>query len=206
MSRSSTLVVVAVVGALLAACQDDGRALDPAPTVPVSLETTTTIGPVAGPAVGTDVGQLTLASPAFVDGGPLPDDHTCAGNDVPPPLVIGDVPVGTVELAIVVTDRDAAGAVRWVVAGIPPTVTRLEPGALPPEAVTARAESGADGWEGPCPVAADPDHIHDFRVYAMTEPIGLAAGLEGRTAIDLIEQAATATGWLSATSGAPPDN
>lgn len=205
MSRTSFTVALIAAATLLVGCRDDGRTLDPAPTVPVSRQTTTTAGPPADPAVGTEGGALTLTSPAFADGGPLPEDHTCDGLDVPPPLVIDDVPAGVVELAVVVTERADAGAVHWVLAGIPSVVTRLDSGVVPPEAVPARSSTGVEGWDGPCPPPGDAARIYDFLVYAMTEPIGLTPGLDARRAIELIEQAAVATGALSATYASPAE-
>lgn len=205
MSRISITVALLAVASLLVGCRDDGRTLDPAPAVPVSRQTTTTAGAEVAPGTGTELGPLTLTSPAFTDGSPLPEDHTCDGLDVPPPLVIDDVPAGAVELAVVVTERSASGDVHWVLAGIPPVVTRLDSGVVPPEAVPARSSTGVEGWDGPCPPPGDPARTYDFTVHAMTEPIGLAPGLGGRRAIELIEQAAVATGGVSATYASPAE-
>ncbi len=200
MSRSSPLVALVALVALLAGCNDDGRTLAPAPTVPVSEATTTTVG-IAAP----DPGGLTLTSPAFVDGGALDPSFTCDGQNVPPPLSITGIPAETAELAIVVTDRDAADFVHWVVAGLPPTITTIESGLIPAGAVTAITDSDVDGWDGPCPPAGDAAHHYDFTVYAATEPIGLAAGLQGREAIGIIERAAVASGVLTATYASPAE-
>lgn len=205
MSRTSLTVALIAATTLLVGCRDDGRSLDPAPTVPVSLQTTTSAGPAPDPAIGPEVGPLALTSPAFAAGGPLPEDHTCDGLDMPPPLVIDGVPAGVVELAVVVTERAASGSVHWVLAGISPVVTRLDSGIVPPEAVPARSSTGVEGWAGPCPPPGDPARTYDFVVHAMTEPIGLSPGLDGRRAIELIEQVAVATGTLSATYASPAD-
>ena len=200
MPRSSALVALVALVAALAGCNDDGRTLAPAPTVPVSEATTTTVG-IAAP----DPGGLTLTSPAFVDGGTLDASFTCDGQNVPPPLSVTGIPAGTTELAIVVTDEDAAGFVHWVVAGLPPTVTTIESGLVPPGAVTAITDSGVDGWDGPCPPPGDAPHRYDFSVYASAESIGLAPGLQGRKAIGIIEEAATTSDVLTATYGSPEE-
>ena len=197
MSRASTLAAFAALTLVAAGCNDDGRTLAPAPTVPVSQVTTTTAGP------GSDLGGaagpigLTLSSPAFAEGEILDDTFTCEGLDVPPPLSISQVPPGAAEIAIVVTDRDADAYVHWVIAGIPPTVTALEAGLIPSQAVTARTTSGIDGWEGPCPPVGDAAHTYDFTVYVAAEPIGLAPDLDGDDAIAVIERAAIASDVLS---------
>lgn len=198
MSAPRTLGALAVVMVVLAGCRDDGRTLEPAPEVPVSRETTTTTGP------GTDTGasdggpvDITLSSPAFGEGGLLDPTYTCEGDNVPPPLVVNGVPPDTAELAIVVTD--AGGFVHWAVAGIPPTVTTLESGLLPPEAVVARSDGGVEGWDGPCPPPGGGPHPYDFTVHATIEPIGLSPGLAGRDAVARIEEASVASDTLVAT-------
>lgn len=178
--------------ALVTACGDDGRTLAPAPTVAVEPATTTTsTAPGAPAAIG-----LTLTSPAFDEGGTIGESFTCNGLDVPPPLVFSGVPAQAAGLAVVVTDRDAGGYVHWVVAGLPVTITRLESGVIPPEAVTALADSGVAGWDGPCPPTDDDPHAYEFVVHALSEPIGLAPGLDGADAIALIEQASLASDVL----------
>ncbi|MDZ7675858.1 MAG: YbhB/YbcL family Raf kinase inhibitor-like protein [Acidimicrobiales bacterium] len=183
----------------LVACNDDGRTLEPAPEVPVSRETTST-------STGFDAGATTesgaaaglaLASTAFADGGFLDAEFTCEGTNVPPPLTIRGVPAAAAEVAIVVLDRDAEGFVHWVVTGIDPAIGRLDGGA-PPGAIAARTDSGVEGWDGPCPPRDDGPHDYVFTVYAAAEPIGLAAGLDGRDAIPLIEAAAVASDSITA--------
>lgn len=178
--------MTAIAGAalVLAACNDDGRTLTPAPTVPVSQLTTTTAGPP------TSVTGLTLESPAFDEGGFIDPSSTCHGVNVPPTLLISGVPAAAAELAVTVIDADADGFVHWVLTGLDPGITRLEAGLIPPEARTARTDSGVEGWDGPCPPAGDDPHAYHFTVYALPEPIGLAPGTTGREAIGLIEQAA----------------
>lgn len=198
MSAPRTVGALTVVLVVLAGCRDDGRTLEPAPEVPVSRETTTTAGP------GTDtvapegeVGGITLSSPAFDEGGLLDQTYTCEGDNVPPPLVISAVPPDAAELAIVVTD--AGGFVHWAVAGIPPAVTTLEAGLLPPEAVVARSDGGVEGWDGPCPPPGGGAHAYDFTVHVTIEPIGLSPGLAGREAVARIEAASVASDTVVAT-------
>lgn len=194
-TRSICVLVCAV---LLAACNDDGRTLAPAPEVPVAPETTTstTIAPDAGfttddPGIG-----LNLSSPSLGPGELLDPDFTCDGLNVPPPLTIAGTPDGAAELAITMVDRTADGYVHWVVSGLPATTTFLEAGVVPAEAVTARSDGGVDGWDGPCPPDGDAPHEYVFSVYALSEPLGLAPGLAGRDAIPLIEQAAISSTLL----------
>jgi len=61
---------------------------------------------------------LTLSSPAFEHGQPIPQRYTCEGNDISPPLEWADIPAGTKSLALLVEDPDAPDPARpkrvWV--------------------------------------------------------------------------------------------
>jgi hypothetical protein len=43
---------------------------------------------------------ITVSSPAFTAGSPIPLRFTCDGDDVSPPLAWSGVPTGTVEVAL----------------------------------------------------------------------------------------------------------
>ena len=42
-----------------------------------------------------------LTSGAFAEGDDIPQQHTCDGEDLSPPLMWGDPPAGTVSLALI---------------------------------------------------------------------------------------------------------
>ncbi len=205
MSRSKILACAIASALAIAACGDDGRVLSPAPEVPVSRATTTTSpSPEPGFTADDPTIGLNLSSPSFAPGELLDRDFTCDGRNVPPPLVIAGTPPGTAELAITMVDRTADGFVHWVISGLDPSLLQLESGVTPPGAVTATTDSGVAGWDGPCPPAGDAAHEYVFSVYALPEPIGLTAGLEGDAAIALIEQAAISSTLLLASYAAQP--
>jgi hypothetical protein len=62
--------------------------------------------PASGDAKGASSMTLSLASPAFAEGGEIPTPYTCGGRDVSPPLAWSDPPSGTKSLALIV---DGAG-------------------------------------------------------------------------------------------------
>ena len=111
-------------------------------------------------------------------------------------------PTAAAELAIALVDVSADGFVHWVVAGLPVDVGVIDPTALPAGAVQARSSSGIVGWDGPCPPPGDVDHRYEVRAYALSEPLGLAPGTEGRAAVELLDDAAIGRAILSATYGA----
>ena len=126
---------------------------------------------------------LSIRSSAFEPGSRIPQNYTCDGRDVSPPLRWTGAPQGTAGFALICDDPDAAmgGWVHWVVYNIPADTDRL------PEALSAseRLESGAlqggndfgkIGYGGPCPPRGKP-HRYFFRLYALDGQLSGAAGL-----------------------------
>src|SRR5688500_3817900 len=110
---------------------------------------------------------MTIESPAFSSGGPIPLRFTCLGDNRSPPLIFRDVPKGTRSFTLLMdqqhTDRDVL--VRWVVFNIDPAMRRLEEG----ESVPRGAASGANHWgetgyHGP---QSEGDHVYTFRLFAL---------------------------------------
>ena len=220
--------VAAVVALSFAGCGNDGTELrSPSPdlttttassTVTTSTSTSTpSTQPATADGPGGDAGDaggaastpstaatgvFQLTSPAFTEGGTIPDEFTCVGDDVSPPLAWSGVPAGTVELAVVVRDPDADGFVHWVVAGLPATTGGLAKGNPPAGATEALNDFGRAGWGGPCP----PSEVHhyDFRIYALSAPSGVAAETAAAEAADRVETAPVlASAALSGTVAAP---
>lgn len=52
-------------------------------------------------------GAMTITSPAFAEGGTIPQKYTCNGASVTPPLDFANVPQTAHSLALEVTDPDA---------------------------------------------------------------------------------------------------
>lgn len=192
--RARALALLAVAGLAAAGCNDDGRTLEPtsATMPPTELPATTTTGEALG---------LRVSSPDVVEGAELDPAFTCDDDGGAPRLVFSGAPPAAAELAVAIVDLDAADRVHLVVSGLPSTATALDPLQPPAEAVLARTDSDVLGWEAPCPVAGEAAHRYEIRLYAMAEPVGLAAGLPGPEALDVIERAALDVARLSFTSG-----
>lgn len=194
---ATALALALVVG--VAACGSSGGELEePAPgaTAPPRR------APAAGtrPSVSTTLGDFfALTTDAWTPAAPIPSQFSCDGENVSPPLVISKVPVGTVELAIVMTDPDADDFVHWVVAGIAPTSTFIEEGAVPVEAVETRNDAGTPGWTGPCPPVGDGIHTYDFALYALPVPSGVTAETEPAVAVAAVQETSTAIAALTGT-------
>jgi Raf kinase inhibitor-like YbhB/YbcL family protein len=112
---------------------------------------------------------ITVESPAWQFGSPLPSRFTCDGENVSPPLRWKHVPRAARSLAIVVEDRHLKEFTHWVVVGIPPTVRRVEAGQVPDGAVELRNGFGELSYRGPCPAHGELAHAFAFIVLALRE-------------------------------------
>lgn len=119
---------------------------------------------------------LVVTSTAFADGGPIPAEFTCDGEDVSPPLAWSGAPSGTRSFAIIVDDPDAPKGtwVHWVVYDLPATTTSLArdaSGELPEPARHGKNGWGDAAWGGACPPSGRHHYVH--RVYALDAMTGL---------------------------------
>ena len=175
------LAVGALLGAVSACDTDDGRQLRP-PTSEqrAALTTTTSIGAVGTAGAGaptTDpasaAGPLSITAP-WADGAAMDRRYTCDGQDVSPALSWTAPPAGTVELALLVTDDDAADFVHWAVAGIPPQAGGVAQGATIDGAIQGQTSFGQTGWGGPCPPSGR--HTYRFSLYALSQQAEVTDG------------------------------
>jgi Raf kinase inhibitor-like YbhB/YbcL family protein len=120
--------------------------------------------------------MLTITSPAFSSGGPIPSLHTCEGKDASPALEFGGAPQGAKSLALVVHDPDAPDPkapridwVHWVLYNLPPDCRGLQQGvaetALPAGTLPGVTDFKKTAWGGPCPPIGR--HRYFFVLYAL---------------------------------------
>jgi Raf kinase inhibitor-like YbhB/YbcL family protein len=131
---------------------------------------------------------MDLTSPNFEEGGRIPREHTCDGDDAPPELLWTGVPSDVVELALTCEDPDAPGGtfVHWVVWGIEPSSGRI-PADDGPGIRHGRNGFGNSGYGGPCPPPGDGPHRYELTLYALDQSIELEPGstiVQLRSAID----------------------
>jgi len=124
--------------------------------------------------------NIEISSPAFLEGDTIPVKFTCDGTDVSPALTWSAPPEGTKSLALICDDPDAPRGtwVHWVLFNIPPTITGL------PEAVVIDKDESIKGalegvtdfgnntYGGPCPPRG-PAHRYYFKIYAMDQILEL---------------------------------
>ena len=119
---------------------------------------------------------LVLTSSAFTQQGSIPQQYTCQGRDVSPPLSWSGAPEGTKEFVLIVDDPDAPDPaapkrtwVHWVLYAIPPTATSLAE-AIAPAKLPAGTREGTNDWNrrgygGPCPPVGRHRYFH--KLYAL---------------------------------------
>jgi len=110
---------------------------------------------------------MQLESSSFPSGGAIPSKYACLsyGQNVSPALDWSGLPQGTQNLALTVTDPDAAGFVHWVVYHIPANLDGLAEGSLPAGVDQGSNGFGASAWGGPCPPSGT--HRYVFTLYAL---------------------------------------
>ena len=125
---------------------------------------------------------LTMSSPAFSDGGRIPERYTRDGANVSPPLRWAGVPDGAKSLALVVEDPDAPSGTfhHWAVFNIRPDTARLEEaesGKPGPEALRqGKNDFGNAYYDGPEPPRGHGVHHYHFRLAALDVPsLGIPA-------------------------------
>jgi Raf kinase inhibitor-like YbhB/YbcL family protein len=157
----------------------------------------TAVGRTMAQAPSTD--PLTITSPAFADGAPIPVQYTCKGANMAPPLA-WSAPSGA---ALVVDDPDAARGpyVHWIVTGIAPGSGSTADGQTPAGGSSLPNSAGQPGYTGPCPPAGTGTHHYRFTLYQLPATLQLPAGLAGGQAAQAIAQAATAQAQLTGTFG-----
>jgi hypothetical protein len=141
--------------------------------------------------------EFDLTSPAFEEGGPIPEEYSCDGEDVSPPLEWAGVPEGTVELLLTLLDPDVPSGVftHWTVFSIDPSSPGIPEGGVPEGAVQGLNGFGDAGYGGPCPPPG-PAHRYVFTLAALDEPSGLPPGATP-SAVDASLQQAVATTTLT---------
>ncbi len=137
--------------ALLAVCALSGCGLIGRPVAPIGATSQT----------------MTVTSPDFRPGGPIPAQFTCHGAGESPAIFWSGAPAHTKSLALVVDDAAApiSPEVYWIVYNISPGTSDIPAGMAPPGAEQANNSRGHARYDPPCPVGIS--HSYRFTVYAL---------------------------------------
>jgi len=121
--------------------------------------------PDAGPTA------FTLTSTAFAEGGKIPDDNACTGDNTSPPLAWAGAPAEAKSFAVVFTDK-SNGLVHSVIYDIPATLSALpanvakayQPANVPGAKQTRAYDNRTFGYLGPCPPN---QHTYELALHAL---------------------------------------
>lgn len=128
-----------------------------------------------------DTKKLLVHSPAFSNNGHIPQQYTCEGDDINPPLEIDDIPPDTKTLAIIMEDPDTPRGVfdHWLLWNIYPNEAIGERTTI---GVSGMNDFGKTGYGGPCPPSGT--HRYFFKIYALDKELSLAAGQSKKSLLE----------------------
>ena len=127
---------------------------------------------------------LAVKSSVFNDNGFIPRKYTCDGEDISPPIEIGEVPRNTKSLVLMVEDPDAPSGnwLHWLVYNIPVT-HQIAEGEIPGD--QGVNDFGRIYYGGPCPPSGT--HHYHFKMYALDDTLNVSEGAT-RSEIDTVMQ------------------
>jgi Raf kinase inhibitor-like YbhB/YbcL family protein len=188
-----TTILTLVMLALAVSCGGSGRTLrEPDPVQRQNAPPRRTSSTLAST---TTLTGLHLSSSLLPDGGRLPNDFSCSGAGISPPLTWTGVPNDAKSLALFVTDTDAEGAVQWLVVNIPPSTGSITKGTAPTGGMQLPNSFGSAGWKAPC---ADTTHTYEFYIAAFTDPPNVE-GMDPKQAVSTLQTTASSTSVIRST-------
>lgn len=122
---------------------------------------------------------ISLTSPAFDDGAPIPRRYAGEGigDNTSPPLTISGVPHGTQDLLLVVQDPDAPlphGAIH-LIARVMVAASHLPEGSFDPHRAVGfgKGSFGRRGYAGPRPIPGHGPHRYIFQIFAANRSLNI---------------------------------
>ena len=147
---------------------------------------------------------LSVTSPAFKNGSPIPAIYTCKGDDTSPALSWNDSPSNIKSFALIMEDPDAPGGVwvHWVIYNIPASARGLQ-AASPTQAQLADGSlNGVNSWGklgygGPCPPSGT--HRYFLKFYALDAMLNLSSSANKQQVLSAMQNHILAQGELMGT-------
>src|SRR5437870_7777103 len=120
--------------------------------------------------------KMKISSPAFQEGGTIPEKFSKNGQNVSPELRIEGVPAEAKSLALIVDDPDAPSGLftHWLVWNIDAKTTDIAENSAPAKGVQGKNDFGKSGYGGPCPPLGM--HRYYFKIFALDRELDLPAG------------------------------
>lgn len=122
---------------------------------------------------------MILTSPAFDNGGTIPQKYGYKNNNFSIPLKISETPKGTKSLVLIMDDPDAMSVVgkvwvHWVLWNISPNTKEIIENSIPENSIEGKTDFDEIGYGGPAP--PDKEHTYIFKLYALDVLLNLKQG------------------------------
>ena len=113
---------------------------------------------------------MILESPAFDNGGTIPQKYGYKNGNISIPLKISEIPEETKSLVLIMDDPDAMGVVgkvwvHWVLWNISPNTKEIPENSIPKDSIEGKTDFNEIGYGGPAP--PDKEHTYIFKLYAL---------------------------------------
>jgi Raf kinase inhibitor-like YbhB/YbcL family protein len=152
-------------------------------------------------------GTLQIESDAIKAGGTIPQQYTCDGEDLSPPLSWSEPPAGTQSLVLVCVDPDAPAGTwdHWLLFNIPAGTRSLPEGISADPVVEGLGTHGSNSWQrlgygGPCPPQGAA-HRYIFKLYALDTSLEIDPGASRKDVEKIMQGHILAEGQLLGSYG-----
>lgn len=147
---------------------------------------------------------LTVRSPAFGAGQPIPEGNSAYSSSFPPEIAWENIPEAAQSLVLLCEDPDAPNPkpfVHWILYDIPARASNtLSAAGTAREGTNSK---GQKGYFGPRPPLNDPPHHYHFEVFALDIMPPLPEGAERQAVLECLAGHVLAKGELVGTFAAP---
>jgi Raf kinase inhibitor-like YbhB/YbcL family protein len=137
---------------------------------------------------------MRIESTAFKSNKLIPQEYTCDGENINPPLIISEVPENAKSLVLIVDDPDAVSGtyVHWTVCNIDPKITGISENSVPEGSVEGITDAGRPGYVGPCPPSGT--HRYFFKLFALDAKLDISSSeraedIEEKMEVNIIAEA-----------------
>jgi Raf kinase inhibitor-like YbhB/YbcL family protein len=119
---------------------------------------------------------MTISSPEFAQGQPMPAKTALRGANKSPQVLIGSVPLNAKTLVLIVDDPDSPSGLwtHWLLWNIPPSASVIAEGDTPGGAAVGKNSFGNVRYDGPVPPSGT--HRYFFRISALDTKLMLDRG------------------------------
>jgi Raf kinase inhibitor-like YbhB/YbcL family protein len=121
-------------------------------------------------------GRISVNSNDFSNGGEIPIEFTCDGENIAPTIVISQVPYDTKSLVVIMEDASVFPKPfnHWIFFDLNPDTISVGGKLVDQSGGFGKNDFGKAKYNGPCPPAGK-THKYIFRVYALNTTLGLQA-------------------------------